>query len=229
MTAQTQDKLVHQASISASLETVSALRTQIAQSPALALHLSRLKRYQADRLHRSYADLHAQDRYQAAVEFFTDDLYGDEDFSARDADLHRIVPAVARLFPTEAVATLDAALQLHALTETLDMTMCEHNAALPWKDDTYRAAWQATSDTAPRLKQLSLVLQVGQALDKLVHIPLIGVTLSAMKGPAAVAGLSELHAFLSRGFKAFKALKGANEFLGAIEQRERALIESMSG
>lgn len=228
MVTQVQKKSAHQASIQASLGTVAEIRARVAQSPALALHLSRLKRYQANRLHTTYVDLHAQPRYQAAVEFFTDDLYGDEDFSARDADLHRIVPAVSRLFPVEAVATLDAALRLHALAESLDFQMCGHNPAQPWREDSYRAAWKATSDSAPRFEQLQFVLEIGQDLDKLVHLPMIGVTLSAMKGPAAVAGLSELHGFLQRGYRAFKRLKGAGEFLLMIKARETTLIESLS-
>jgi hypothetical protein len=220
------DKTAYQARISQSLQTVERQRQHSARNPAFALHLARLKRFQAERLRSTYADLHAQPRYRAAVEFFTQDLYGERDFSQRDADLQRIVPAVAKLFALEAVAMLDAALRLHALAEELDAAMCEHNTG-PWREESYRIAWQATGREAERFVQLTLIHQVGEALDKLVKLPMIGLSLKAMSGPAAVAGLGELHGFLSRGFEAFKALHGAKDFLDCIETRETALMREL--
>lgn len=220
------DKTAYQIRITQSLQTVEQQRRHSARDPAFALNLARLKRFQAERLRGTYADLHGQMRYRAAVEFFTQDLYGERDFSQRDADLQRIVPAVAKLFPLEALATLDAALRLHALAEELDATMCEHNTG-PWRDDSYRAAWQATGREAERFMQLELIRHVGQALDKLVKLPMIGLSLKGMAAPAALAGLTELHGFLSRGFAAFKALNGAKDFLDCIETRETALMREL--
>ncbi len=220
------DKTLYQQSIHESLRAVAEQRQRCTREPAFALHLSRLKRYQAARLQATYADLHAQEPYRAAVDFFTQDLYGDRDFSERDADLERIVPAVARLFPLEAVATLDAALRLHAISESLDARMCERNPN-PWREDSYHLAWRATGQRPVREEQLRLVMHVGHSLDKLVRLPMIGLTLRAMTAPASVAGLSELHGFLSRGFAAFKALKGAAVFLECIESRERRLMQTL--
>jgi hypothetical protein len=44
-----------------------------------------------------------------------------------------------------------------------------------------------------------------------------------------MAGLAELHAFLVQGHGAFKALRGADEFLRIIEQREAALMARLFG
>ena len=48
-----------------------------------------------------------------------------------------------------------------------------------------------------------------------------------MHGPAKLAGLGELHAFLERGFNAFRSLRRADEFLETIVQRERELMVSL--
>jgi hypothetical protein len=216
----------YQAQIAVSLQAVRTLRAHCAQDPAFALHLSRLKRFQAQRLKTSYADLRAQPRYCAAVDFFTEDLYGERDFSGRDEDLQRIVPTVARLFPPDAVATLAAALRLHALAETLDAQMCEHQPE-PWSPRSYALAWRSTGQPALRFEQLDLVQQVGTSLDSLVKLPMIGLSLKAMRGPAMLAGLTELHDFLSRGHSAFKALKGAEPFLLEIDKRERELMQQL--
>ena len=49
------------------------------------------------------------------------------------------------------------------------------------------------------------------------------------KCQAQLAGLSELQAFLERGFTAFDALGGADEFLSAVSQRELAVSERLFG
>jgi len=42
-----------------------------------------------------------------------------------------------------------------------------------------------------------------------------------------MAGLSALHDFLERGFKAFRKMRGASEFLSTIDQRERELMAAI--
>ena len=51
--------------------------------------------------------------------------------------------------------------------------------------------------------------------------------LKAMAGPARLAGLSQMHDFLARGFDAFRSIGGASEFLERIERRERAILEAL--
>ena len=62
----------------------------------LAGALDRLADWQARRLRMTYADLAADPRYSAAIEFFQNDLYGAADFSRRDADLARVVPVMVQ-------------------------------------------------------------------------------------------------------------------------------------
>jgi hypothetical protein len=223
-----QDKSVLQDRIRAHLQAVVTGREALRANPAALASVMALKRFQAARLRTTYADLHAQARYKGAVEFFTEDLYGDRDYSKRDADLLRIVPQIAKLFPMEAIATVEAALNLHALAEALDEAMSQAaNRAVSWQPEGYKAAWQAVGSPERRATQLALVRATGERLDRLVRLPLIGVSLRAMAGPAALAGLSELHGFLLRGFIAFKAMGGASEFLRTIEARESALMQSL--
>jgi hypothetical protein len=48
-----------------------------------------------------------------------------------------------------------------------------------------------------------------------------------MNGPAHLAGLGDLHSFLQRGFDAFSYMKGADEFLAIVTERETALMKEM--
>jgi hypothetical protein len=78
-----------------------------------------------------------------------------------------------------------------------------------------------------RRRQIELVLRVGHALDAAVKKHGVYKILRAARIPAQLAGLSELQAFLERGFTAFDALGGADEFLSAVAERELAVSERL--
>ena len=47
------------------------------------------------------------------------------------------------------------------------------------------------------------------------------------RGPAHAAGFGALHDFLERGFVAFDRMRGADEFLDAVRERETRLLERL--
>ena len=49
-----------------------------------------------------------------------------------------------------------------------------------------------------------------------------------MRGPAHLAGLGDLHAFLEHGFDAFRRMGDASIFLDYIETRERTRFKIYS-
>src|SRR3990167_7686516 len=89
-----------------------------ARQEGLDAALHAVKRLQAQRFRATYIDF-MDDRPRApATRFFLDELYGDHDFSERDAQFARIAGTVERLFPP-AVALLAVDLaEMHALTAT---------------------------------------------------------------------------------------------------------------
>lgn len=209
------------------LGTVAHLRAQRDADPALAQRVQALKTYQAARFARSYADLLAHPRYGAAARFFLDELYGPQEFSRRDAQFERVVPALVRLFPAEIVATVEQLGQLHALTEALDDGAAQHLPGLPCTAAGYAQAWQGAGRAPAREQQITLTLAIGGALDRYTRSRLMRSTLRLMRGPAQAAGLNDLQRFLESGFEAFGAMRGADEFLGLVAQRERALAAAL--
>lgn len=205
--------------ILADLAAVQAERARRAGAPGLSARVQRLKAFQQERFHRAYGDLLAQARYAGAARFFLDDLYGPRDFSQRDAQFQRVVRPLLRLFPAEVVHTVQQMGRLHALSERLDTRMAEH---LPesFGPANYVHAWRAVGESEARQQQVELVLAVGHALDLYTRKPMLRGMLHMMRRPARLAGLSELQAFLERGFDTFKAMGGAEFFLGLVAQRE---------
>lgn len=209
------------------LRRVDAQRARRAADPALATAVGVLKRYQQERFRRTYGDLLDSPRFGDAARFFLEELYGPADFTARDAQFARVVPALTRLFPDEVVATVFALVRLHALTEELDSAMAERLIDAAVDRASYVQAWRSTGREHERRQQLELTLEVGRDLDRLTRKPLLRQTLHLMRGPARAAGLQHLQAFLERGFDAFRSMRGAQPFLDLIAQREGELIVSL--
>lgn len=190
-----------------------------------------LAAWQAGRLRHTYRDLLEISRYRKAVEFFLTDLYGDKDFSARDEGVERVYPLMSRVMPGPALHTISIGIELHAISQELDLDM----VAMLWgemKIDTldaeaYAEAYRRCGDIDARRRQISIVREVGESLDSVVFKPFIYNAVKMARGPARMAGLTELHDFIERGFVAFRAMKGSDEFVDAIVSRETAILEAI--
>jgi hypothetical protein len=211
------------------LQAVEAQRRLRAADPALAARVQAVKQYQHGRFERSYADLLASPRYRQASNFFLEELYGPSDFSRRDAQFARVIPALVRLFPKEVVHTVQTLAELHALSEALDTDMARSVAPGTIDAASYRAAWQAVGRPEDREAQIRLTRRVGDALDAYTRNPLLRHSLRLMRTPARLAGLAELQTFLELGFDTFKAIKGAREFLDTVVERESAFAAGQFG
>ena len=190
--------------------------------------LSMLRQWQSQRLAASFADFLANERMRPAAEFFLSDLYGDKDFSARDRDAARILPLMSRLLPDTLLHAATEAIELAVLSHVLDLrvaaALAERAKPLaPITPADYGRAYRKGGYRRLRRHQIELVMRVGRALDVAVKKHGIYKLLRASRIPAHLAGLSELQAFLERGFTAFDALGGADEFLAAVAERELAV------
>ena len=240
----------------AALERVAAHHAARAADPRLARLRAAIGRWQARRLRRTYADLEAVPRYAAAIRFFETDLYGGADFAQRDADLARVVPVMKRLLPDRVIATVATAVELNLLSLDLDAALggelaasrpktaarqgtSEEAATEPGATEApiverftvaeYCAAYRAAGRYDDRILQIRLAGDVGVALDRYVHKPMLRGALGLMHKPAHAAGLGALQDFLERGFDAFAHMGGAVEFLATIETRERAVHDAIVG
>lgn len=215
------------ATILAHLHAVDAERRQRAAEPGLDAKATALKDFQQRRFSHTYPDLLASSRYGAAARFFLDELYGPRDYTLRDTQFAKVVPALVRLFPHEIVETVMHLAQLHALSEALDTAMARHldRPAVEPKD--YLRAWQQVGRPEDRRAQIALTLDVAGRLDRLTRKALLRTSLHLMRTPARAAGLGELQLFLETGFDTFRAMNGAQEFLAIVAAREEELAAAL--
>lgn len=204
------------------------LRRQFSDQPAALEQLQRLQRWQAARLERTYADLQERERYRPGVEFFLEELYTDKDYLPRDVQLERASPLLKRMLPSQAQESLRMALQLEVLSQDLDGEMVRalgEGAVID--EQSYAEAYRRVGRRVDRERQISYILEAGRDLERLVKMPLIYTLIRMAHGPAHLAGFGALHDFLEDGFRAFRAMGGAEEFLRAIETRETRIMEQI--
>jgi hypothetical protein len=208
---------------------VALLHDERRAKPGLALALEQLGTWQSLRLAQTYADLDAQPRYANAIEFFETDLYGGTDFSRRDADLARVVPILVRTLPERVIATIAQAMELNTLSQELDRALLARLPSVdqPFTVAEYCRAYRLMGNRPGRERQLSLIIDIGGALDRFVRMPLLHAALVMMRQPARLVGMLVLHAFLERGFTAFRNMNGADEFLATIRARETELMNAI--
>ncbi|MBK8534844.1 MAG: hypothetical protein IPL59_06800 [Candidatus Competibacteraceae bacterium] len=201
------------------------------ETGGLERELSLLRRWQSARLARTYADLRQNARYRLATEFFLHELYGDGDLGQREQDLARIVPMMTHILPGNVLYTTALALELNALSRELDarltrILVAEFDFRDSLDEATYVAAYRQCARYQQRSDQIELVEQLGRDLQSIVPRRFIHTALKLAKTPARLAGLVELHRFLSAGFEAFRCMGAdAETFITTITRRERAILE----
>jgi hypothetical protein len=208
---------------------VEAQRALRRQDAALLGAVEAVKRYQHTRFSITYRDLLDSPRYGPAARFFMADLYGPQDYSARDQEFARVVPALVRMLPKELVNTVASLARLHALSERMDTAMGQALVGQSVDDRTYGIAWRACGGRSDREQQIALTVGVGTSLDYYTKKPLLRHTLRLMRRPARAAGLEHLQSFLETGFDTFREMGDASAFLETIATRERAFSEALFG
>jgi len=209
---------------------VNALRDLANQLGVMPI-IHQLQHWQCERLLVTHDDLAQQKRYQKAMAFFVDELYGPKDFSQRDADLVRVIPKLAKVLPDKAMNAMDDALSLNALSFDLDMAMAQYLKAHfpdePINRDNYALAYRHVGRIDDRTHQIDIISHLGDQLADVIKIRGIGMLISLSRRPAKLAGLLALHEFLERGFDAFKALGDVQSFIQPVLVREKAIMQTL--
>ncbi|MDH3588151.1 MAG: hypothetical protein OEQ74_01980 [Gammaproteobacteria bacterium] len=218
------------------LQRARELRLEVAAGDKLPRQHHALSAWQTARLAATYADLAAQKRYRAAMEFFLSDLYGTKDFAQRDDDIARAYPLMVRMLSENAMESMSLAVELHALTQELDHELIRvlheshidigaHPEALD--QELYAQAYRECDKYDSRLRQIELIQQTGGLLEEVVRHRVIYASIRLARGPAHAAGYGELQSFIERGLRAFKQMKGATKFLKTIYERELFILDQI--
>ena len=198
---------------------------------SLEVPMSELSNWQAARLKRTHQDLYTTSRYHQGLEFLLKDLYAPKEFTRRDDDLERIFPTMVKLLPDNLLYTVGLLVELNLLTQRLDEQLARvlfnELKINEISEQNYCEAYRLCNNKALRAHQTQLIANIGDDLDVYVRSRLVRFTLKMTRSPAEMAGLGNLHSFLRRGFEAFHEMKGVDELLEVIVERETKILNSI--
>lgn len=213
--------------LEALLERRSRLELRELKTPGLRKRCSAVRGWQSARLARTYGDLSCDPRYERAVAFLLEDLYGMRDFARRARDLVRAWDQLKMTLPESGIELLRRMVEFEVLTDELDHATAMQLGQPPVTSETYAAAYRAAGQRGLREEQIELVLAMGVDLDRAAHNPLVAVALAAAHIPARVAGFGVLQSFLERGYAAFRDVQDAADLLDVIRERETMLMQRL--
>lgn len=208
------------------LNQASTLHT-LAQKSGVMPGIKALQTWQCQRLLASHKDLWQQKRFNPAMQFFIDELYGPKDFRQRDQDIAKVVPKMSKLLPEKALVSLESALHLNRLSFELDFDLARRLDGQPIDRNSYAQAYNACQNLEQRSQQIAFIEVLGQDLAEVVKIKGISALLMISRKPAKLAGLIELHEFLEKGYKAFKQLGSVADFIQPIVHKEKQIMQAL--
>jgi hypothetical protein len=205
-----------------------AIAGRIPETGDLRRSLDRLQHWQRARLRETYDDLRRQPLYEAACDFFLQELYGGRDVHARDRQLKRVVPVMRRFLPDHLLHATGEAMRLQAVSLEFDLDLAGILVDVGEIDQpAYASAYRRHGRWQARREQLDLIRELGELLDRTVQRTMVHRLVRVMRRPAELGGVGLLQDFLQRGLDAFARMRGADTFLSTIEERETAALEAM--
>ena len=185
--------------------------------------------WQLEYLLPRFSDLHAKEGYAEAIDFTVSDLAGIS-ISSRDNDLERAAPAITNLLPLRALDTIATAAEMNARILEANIRICRqlqvgNDLPDPISETEYCIACREASSFDECMEIIHLVSGLGGTLKTLVKVPMIGITLRAMRVPAYATGFAALQEFLESGYLTFRQIPDIEHFLVEIEQRATEVFE----
>ena len=205
------------------------LHVEYLENEHLLKNYDRFTNWQLEYLLPRFSDLHAREGYAEAIDFTVSDLAGIS-ISNRDNDLERAAPAITNLLPLRALETIASAAEMNARILEVNIGICRelqvgNDLPEPITEKEYCIACRTASSFEECVEIVHLVSGLGRTLKTLVKVPMIGITLRAMRAPAYATGFSALQEFLQTGFLTFRQIPDIEHFLGEIEQRAVEVFE----
>lgn len=188
--------------------------------------------WQAERLKSTHQDLYQHPGYHNGLEFLLTDLYAPAGMTRRDDNIDRVFPKMVKWLPDHQLEMLAGLVELNLITQRLDLELAEllEERSIPTNsvsEEHYCEAYRASQMLDQRKKQVVLVANVGQQLDRYVRNRTLGWLLSMSRTPAEMANLSDLHNFLHRGYSAFRKMDNVDLLINRLVTREQRVMDNI--
>lgn len=192
--------------------------------------LACFQRCQTERLRATHAALLADPKLRPALDFLLADIYNGADLAPVARDIQRALPYALKLLPDKVMATSAQALEAAILTQELDEAMTEllgDRLDAPLSEADYCIAYRALGKRAERKRQLELIGEFGQQLERYIRSRLLLKTFKMVRKPAHKAGFGHLYDFMARCFEVMQPVPDAGKLLAQISAQEAVIMQRL--
>lgn len=190
-----------------------------------------VRRVQIERLRQTYADFFANPEYTRISRYFFEQIYGATNKASRDAAFNKIYEKMSAVVNPKRIVRVTQLKQLNELTDELDLKIARQfirsGKKPPMTLRDFEECYKALNNRAERELQLTLLLETTRFFYKLAHLPMLGFVIKPTQIAAKALGVEYIMEFFMEGYRSFKSVKNAEPFLQAIEQREKAYMDSL--
>lgn len=128
--------------------------------------------------------------------------------------------------------TLTDAIELNRLTDLLDSQLVHVLVNQLGVTETitpavYTEGYRRCDNYTQRVHQIELITKLIRQVGESTRLPVAGLALKILRGPAHRAGWDDLYGFLVRGYDAFKQIPKVSDFIEIIEQRETRILDEI--
>lgn len=202
------------------------------KKPELQQRLLDVQTWQKQRMQRTHARQFAEKQNLLMAEYFLNRLYGGPDFDALAEQIARLTKyahKAEKLIPDNAIKTGTLGVELAILAVRLDeevaiQLLADHHPHEALTDDMMRVAYLKLDQGDARLKQLSLLDELGRGLDKYMRSFMVQTAFKMCRGPATKYRFEVMYDFMHEGFAAMKPLKSAEKFVTDFTKVERDIV-----
>jgi hypothetical protein len=191
-------------------------------------YMRALQSFQAQRIQRDHRELAAESQYLRIATFFSEEMYGPRNTSARNAQARRM-HQLARVVPGLAIRDVEPALQLLELTEQLDISVVEQlmvlAAPIDFDEELYEQAYRLADNYDARMAQLDLVRKALLNVHRMARNPLLGAAFQRTKGIAQTLGMGDIHRFLHVGYQSIQPVRNIERFVVAVYDHEKRRLD----
>jgi hypothetical protein len=202
------------------------------KNPEIFQRLQDVQAWQKQRMQRTHAKQFAEKHNVLMAEYFINRLYGGPDFDAlaqQIARLSKYAHKAEKLIPDNAIKTGTSGVELAILAVQLDEQVAmqllqDYHPYEKLTDEMMHITYLKLNQGEGRLKQLDLLDQLGQSLDKYMRSFVVYAAFKMCKGAALKYNFNVMYEFMQDGFLAMKPLKSAEKFVKDFTAAERQII-----
>lgn len=185
--------------------------------------------FQVRRLKRDFRDLRRSEEYGPFADFFVTEIYSARDFTERNESFRRLAGQFRTVLGEEIYNGLVRLLDLHSLTDRLDVEIAESlrvaGTPIEFTEANYEVAYRTLDNYDDRVLQIDLIVESLQFTHQISRQALIGVVLKSARLAVGLFSKDRTIELLERACTMLRHIKNIDHLVREVRTREIARLD----